>query len=181
MASNNIEIVLYNPEIPQNTGNIMRTCVALNIKLHLIEPMGFKIDEAKLRRSAVDYYDKINYEIHQSFDEFKQKNQGKYYYLTRYGKKVYSEMDLNEKEEKLFIIFGSESYGIDRSLLANNIENTFRIPTTSDVRSINLSNAVAVVAFEAMRQQNFSGLEKLEPESLKGSNYLEKYLENGDL
>lgn len=181
MESNNIEVVLYQPEIPQNTGNIMRTCVALNIKLHLIKPMGFKIDETKLKRSAVDYYDKINYEVHESFMEFREKNVGKYYYLTRYGKNVYSDINFKDNnEEKTYIIFGSESYGIDRTILANNLENTFRIPTSSDVRSINLANAVAVVAFEAMRQSNFNGLEKVEPNSLKGSNYLNNYIKVED-
>src|SRR5690554_2820302 len=79
-----IEVVLFNPEIPQNTGNIMRTCVGLGLKLHLIEPMGFKIDNKKLKRSAVDYFDKINYEVHENFEVFKNKNEGIYYYLTRY-------------------------------------------------------------------------------------------------
>lgn len=181
MALNNIEVVLYQPEIPQNTGNIMRTCVALNIKLHLIKPMGFQIDETKLKRSAVDYYDKINYEIYESFDDFKDKNKGQYYYLTRYGKNVYSDINFkSHNNDKTYIVFGSESYGIDRTLLANNLKDTFRIPTSSDVRSINLSNAVAVVAFEAMRQNDFSGLEKLEPNSLKGNDYLNNYIENED-
>jgi len=172
---NNINIVLYNPEIPQNTGNIMRTCVALNMKLHLIKPLGFNIDEKKLKRSAVDYYDKIDYVIYENFDEFKQKNVGKYYYLTRYGKKTYSNISFKFENEPIYIIFGSESYGIDRKLLYENINNCFRIPTTENVRSINLSNAVSVVAFEAMRQNNFKGLEIFEPESLKGKDYLNNY------
>ena len=175
MAKSKVEIVLYEPEIPQNTGNIMRTCVALNMKLHLIEPMGFKIDNTKLRRSAVDYYDKINYEVYKSFNDFKDKNQGEYYFLTRYGKKVYSEIEFNKKSDKtIYLIFGSESYGVNRELLAANIKKTFRIPTSSDVRSINLSNAVAIVAFEAMRQNDFVGLYKEEPASLKGNDYLIK-------
>lgn len=169
-----INIVLYNPEIPQNTGNIMRTCVALNMRLHLIEPMGFKIDEKKLRRSAVDYYDKIDYVLYKDFDEFKNLNKGEYFYLTRYGKKTYSNIDF-KIEENIYLIFGSESYGIDREILASNLENTFRIPTSSDVRSINLSNAVSVVAFEASRQNDFNGLEKFEPEILKGKDFLNQY------
>lgn len=172
---NNIHIVLYNPEIPQNTGNIMRTCVALNMKLHLIKPLGFKIDESKLKRSAVDYYDKIDYTIYENFDEFKKVNKGKYYYLTRYGKKTYSNINFKDSKENIYIIFGSESYGIDRKLLYNNIEDCFRIPTTDNVRSINISNAVSVVAFEAMRQKDFIGLEKFEPETLKGKNYLDNF------
>lgn len=170
----NIEVVLYNPEIPQNTGNIMRTCVALGSKLHLIKPMGFVIDDKKLKRSAVDYYDKIDYEVHESFSDFVNKNPGKYYFLTRYGENVYSDIDF-KIDEKIFIVFGSESYGIDRTILASNIDNTFRIPTTSDVRSINLSNSVAIVLFEAMRQKEFVGLELLEPEIHKGKDFLKKY------
>lgn len=173
MGSSKIEIVLFQPEIPQNTGNIMRTCVALNMKLHLIEPMGFVIDNTKLKRSALDYYDKINYEVHQSFEDFKLKNPGMYYYLTRYGKNVYSDINFKpETNDNIYIVFGSESYGIDRNLLANNIDHTFRIPTSNDVRSINLSNAAAIVAFEAMRQNDFTGLYKKEPESLKGEDFL---------
>lgn len=171
-----LEVVLYNPEIPQNTGNIMRTCVALGLKLHLIKPMGFKIDETKLKRSALDYYDKINYEIHENFDEFKKKNVGQYYFLTRYGRKSYSNINFkNEDNINKYIIFGSESYGIDRNLLKDNLDNCFRIPTTSDVRSLNLSNSVAIVLYEAVRQNDFIGLEQQEPESLKGHDYLDNY------
>ena len=167
-----LEIVLFNPEIPQNTGNVMRTCVALGLKLHLIEPLGFKIDDKKLKRSALDYYDYIDYEVHASFDAFKSKNPGIYYYLTRYGDKPYTNIDFKLTDEKKYIIFGSESYGIDRKILKNNFDNCFRIPTTDKVRSLNLSNSVAIVAFEAMRQNNFNGLEFCEPETLKGKNYM---------
>jgi len=169
-----IEVVLFNPEIPQNTGNIMRTCVGLGLKLHLIEPMGFKIDNKKLKRSAVDYFDKINYEVHENFEVFKNKNEGIYYYLTRYGKKVYSNINF-KTNEKIFLVFGSESYGIDRTILANNLENTFRIPTTKDIRSLNLSNTVSIVLYEAMRQNDFINLELEEPEELKGKDFLLKY------
>lgn len=170
----NIEVVLYNPEIPQNTGNIMRTCVALGLKLHLIKPMGFNIDDKKLRRSAVDYYDKINYEIHESFEDFKSKNSGKYYYLTRYANKTYTDINFKDNET-IYLFFGSESYGIDRVLLANNIENSFRIPTTKDVRSLNLSNSAAIVLYEAARQNEFRGLELSEPTELKGKDFLKNY------
>lgn len=171
-----VEVVLYEPEIPQNTGNIMRTCVALSLKLHLIEPMGFKIDDTKLRRSALDYYESINYEVHKSFEAFREKNVGKYYYLTRYGTKKYTEIDFKNEEEKIYVVFGSESYGIDRSLLAENIDNCFRIPTTDKVRSLNLSNSVSIILYEAMRQNNFLGLEESEPETLKGKDFLNQYL-----
>jgi len=174
---NNIEIVLFNPEIPQNTGNIMRTCVALGIKLHLIEPLGFKIDDKKLKRSALDYYEFINFELHKSFADFKKLNDGKYYFLTRYANKKYSEIKFNESKthQKIFLCFGSESYGIKRRLLSLNFKDCFRIPTTDKVRSLNLSNCVAIVLFEAARQLDFNGLIDFEPESLKGKDFLSKY------
>ncbi|MDY0278116.1 MAG: tRNA (cytidine(34)-2'-O)-methyltransferase [Acholeplasma sp.] len=176
MKDKKIEIVLFNPEIPQNTGNIMRTCVALGLKLHLIEPLGFKIDDTKLRRSALDYYDYINYEIHKSFDEFKQKNPGEYYYFTRYGTNNYSKIDFKEQDITKYLIFGSESFGIDRNILAHNLESCYRIPTTDKVRSLNLSNSVAIVTYEAMRQNSFFDLETNEPNTLKGKDFLKNYL-----
>lgn len=168
----NIEVVLINPEIPQNTGNIMRTCVALGIKLHLIEPMGFKIDDSKLRRSALDYYEHLNFQVHKSFEDFTINNKGVYYYLTRYGEKSYTNIDFKKQDEKIYICFGSESHGIDRKLLLDNYDNCFRIPTTDKVRSLNLSNSAAIVLFEAMRQNEFEDLEFSEPETLKGKDFL---------
>ena len=167
-----IEVVLFNPEIPQNKGNIMLTCVALGIKLHLIEPMGFKIDDTKLRRSALDYYEHLNFEVHKSYTDFINKNPGIYYYLTRYGEKPYTEIEFKNQNQKIYVCFGSESHGIDRNLLVNNLDNCFRIPTTDKVRSLNLSNSAAIVLFEAMRQNNFEGLEFSEPETLKGKDFL---------
>lgn len=172
-----IHIVLYEPEIPQNTGNIMRTAVAIGAKLHLIEPLGFKIDERRLRRSALDYYDDIDYEIHQDFETFKKKNEGTYFFLTRYGKKTYSDIDFPSVDGPLYLIFGKESTGVDRSLLGSNIERCFRIPTTDKVRSLNLSNAVAIVCYEVERQLDFPGLYKKEPESKKGPHFLDQYAE----
>lgn len=175
----NIEVVLVNPEIPQNTGNILRTCVGLGIRVNLIEPLGFKIDDKKLRRSAVDYYDSIDMRIYESLGAFISENKGKYYYLTRYANKSYSEIDFKEDSEPIYLFFGSESYGIDRELLAKNFDNTFRIPTNDKIRSLNLSNTVAIVLYEAMRQNNFTGLELSEPESLKGSDYLRGFKTDG--
>src|SRR5690554_5825791 len=129
-----IHVVLCQPEIPQNTGNIMRTCVGTGVKLHLIEPLGFKIDDAKLRRSAVDYYDKIEYEIHPNFDTFQTTHPGQYFFLSRYGKKNYANVNYQIIEEDIYVVFGSESYGIDRMLLKNKIADTFRIPTNEHIR-----------------------------------------------
>lgn len=174
----NIHVVLYEPEIPQNTGNIMRTCVALGMKLHLIEPLGFKIDEAKLRRSALDYYEHLHYTVHKNFDDFAMDNPGTYLFLTRYGKKNYAKIDYPSLPEPLYLIFGKESTGVDRRLLAKHLDNCYRIPTTDQVRSLNLSNAVAIVAYEVMRQFDYEGLIDTEPETLKGKDFLDQFKEN---
>lgn len=170
------DIVLYEPEIPQNTGNIMRTAVAIGAKLHLIEPLGFKMDEAKLKRSALDYYQYLDYEIYPNFDAFKHKNPGIYFYLSRYGKKSYATIDFKNIETKFYLVFGKESTGIDKLILANNLDYTFRIPTTDKVRSINLSNAVALVSYEALRQLDFPNLISEEPH--KGKDFLDQFKEN---
>ena len=170
-------IVLYQPEIPQNTGNIMRTCVATNTKLHLIKPLGFSLDEAHLKRSAVNYIDKLDYEIYEDFAEFKEKNKGIYYYLTRYGRKPHTNFDYSNKEnENLYFIFGKESTGIPKEILKDDLSHCLRIPMTSNVRALNISNSVAIVIYEALRQQNFNDLLKEEPEGgpFKGADYLER-------
>src|SRR5690554_4397537 len=145
-----IHVVLCQPEIPQNTGNIMRTCVGSGVKLHLIEPLGFKIDDKKLRRSAVDYYDALNFEIHKDFESFHQTHPGQYFYLTRYGKHTHNVPRYDLINEDIFLVFGSESYGIDRTLLSKYQEDTFRIPINDKIRSLNLSNAVAISVYEVL-------------------------------
>lgn len=167
-----IHVVLCQPEIPQNTGNIMRTCVGTNVKLHLIEPLGFKIDDAKLRRSAVDYYDHIEFDVYPDWESFVKTHQGKYFFLTRYGKHAYHEPKYNEINEDIYLVFGSESHGINRILLKEQFENTFRIPSNDKIRSLNLSNCVAICIFEILRQKGFPNLELQEPDTLKGKNYL---------
>src|SRR5690606_6657281 len=163
-----IHVVLCQPEIPQNTGNIMRTCVGTGVKLHLIKPLGFKIDDAKLRRSAVDYYDALNFEIHENWDDFFKNHQGSYYFLTRYGKNTHSETNYSMIKEDIYLVFGSESYGIDRKLLAKHHHETFRIPTNNHIRSLNLSNAVAIAVYEVLRQLGYPSLALSEPEVFKG-------------
>src|SRR5690554_5214140 len=158
-----IHVVLCQPEIPQNTGNIMRTCVGTNVKLHLIKPLGFVIDDAKLRRSAVDYYDKLNFEIHEDWNGFYESHPGQYFFLTRYGKNTHSSVNYSIIKEDIYLVFGSESYGIDRKLLAKNIDQTFRIPINNHIRSLNLSNSVAIVVFEVLRQLGYPNLEFNEP------------------
>lgn len=173
-----LDIVLYEPEIPQNTGNIMRTCVALGMKLHLIEPLGFKIDEAKLRRSALDYYEHLNFKVYPSFLDFEKENKGTYLFLTRYGKKNYADINYKNLEQPIYLIFGKESTGVDRKLLAKHIEQCYRIPTTDKVRSLNLSNAVAIVAYEVFRQFDYENLYEVEPDTHKGIDFLDQFMED---
>ena len=165
-------IVLYQPEIPQNTGNIMRTCVATNTKLHLIKPLGFKVDDASLKRSGVNYIDKLEWEVYENWEEFKKKNKGTYYYFTRYGHKPHSSFDYNKKDEELYFIFGKESTGIPKEILKEDLEHCMRIPMTDNVRALNVSNSVAIVIYEALRQQEYNGLLMEEPH--KGNDFLER-------
>ncbi len=165
-----INIVLYEPEIPQNTGNIMRTCVATNAKLHLIEPLGFKITNKTLKRSGVNYIDKLDYTIYNNFEEFKEKNPGDYYYFTRYGKKPHTEFDFSNTKKNIYLIFGKESTGIPKDILKNDINKCIRIPTSSNVRALNLSNCVAIATYEVLRQQNYPSLSKIETQ--KGENWI---------
>lgn len=174
------DIVLYEPEIPQNTGNIMRTCVAIGATLHLIEPLGFRIDEARLRRSALDYYESLKMHIYPDFETFKQKNPGKYLFLSRYGKKNYADIDYKSIAQKIYLIFGKESTGVDRNLLAQHLDDCYRIPTTDKVRSLNLSNAVAIVSYEVLRQFDYGNLSKEEPDAHKGRDFLDQFKENDD-
>ena len=141
-----INIVLYEPEIPGNTGNIMRTCAGTNTKLHLIEPLGFK--------------------------DFLSKNQGDFYFLTRYGKKPHTSFDYSNQDSNIYLIFGKESTGIPKEILQKNLDRCLRIPTNANIRSLNLSNCVAIVLFEVLRQQDYPNLLRTEPH--KGADYLEK-------
>ena len=165
-------IVLYQPEIPQNTGNIMRTCVATNTKLHLIKPLGFKVDDASLKRSGVNYIDKLEWEVYENWEEFKKKNKGTYYYFTRYGHKPHSSFDYNKKDEELYFIFGKESTGIPKEILKEDLDHCMRIPMTDNVRALNVSNSVAIVIYEALRQQEYNDLLMEEPH--KGNDFLER-------
>ena len=167
-----INIVLYEPEIPGNTGNIMRTCAATNAKLHLIEPLGFSLDEKYIKRSAVNYLEFCDYKVYKNFDDFKKTNKGTYYYLTRYGKKPHTSFDYSDPNENIYFIFGKESTGIPKEILKNDLERCMRIPMNEQVRALNLSNSVAVMTYEALRQQNYPNLSFVEP--FKGEDYLEK-------
>lgn len=166
-------IVLFEPEIPQNTGNIMRTCVATNTKLHLIKPLGFVLDDAHLKRSGVNYIDKLEYEVYENFEDFKSKNPGTYYYFTRYGRKPHTSFDYsNKNNDNLYFIFGKESTGIPVEILKEDLDHCMRILMTDKVRALNVSNSVAIVIYEALRQQDYNDLLREEPH--KGADYLER-------
>lgn len=166
-----INIVLYEPEIPQNTGNIMRTCVATNSHLHLIRPFGFRMDDHTIKRSAVNYIDKLKYTMYDDFEDFKNNNVGTYYFFTRYGSKPHSDFNYNA-DENIYLIFGKESTGIPKEILKENLSNCARIPMTENVRALNLSNSVAIVTYEVLRQNDYKSLLKKEPH--KGENYLKE-------
>ena len=165
-----INIVLYEPEIPQNTGNIMRTCVATGSRLHLIEPLGFKINDKTIKRCGVNYIDKLDYTIYENLDEFMCKNSGVFYFFTRYGKKAHSEFDYTNSNKDIYLFFGKESTGIPKEILKNYLDRCIRIPTTSDVRALNLSNCVAIAIYEVLRQLNYPNLYRVEPH--KGEDWL---------
>ena len=158
-----INIVLYQPEIPQNTGNIMRTCAATGAKLHLIEPLGFSLDIKAIRRSGMDYIQNCDYITYKNWEEFKENNQGTYYFFTRYGHKPHSSFDYSNKDEEIYLIFGKESTGIPKEILRSDLDRCMRIPMTDNVRSLNLSNCAAIVLFEVLRQQDYRDLLRDEP------------------
>lgn len=156
-----LNIVLLEPEIPANTGNIGRTCVAAGARLHLIEPMGFQINEKQVRRAGLDYWDKLDYRIYDSYRDFVEKNPGiKIYMATTKARHVYSEVSF---EDDCYIMFGKESAGIPEEILIEHPEECIRIPMIGETRSLNLSNSVAIVLYEALRQNQFDHM-KLEGE-----------------
>ena len=167
-----INVVLFEPEIPGNTGNIMRTCAGTNIKLHLIKPLGFSLEDKYIKRSSVNYIDNCEYTIYENYDEFKSKNKGTYYYLTRYGRKPHTSFDYSNINENIYFIFGKESTGIPKEILQDDLEHCMRIPMNDKIRALNLSNSVAIMVYEALRQRNYPDL--LFEEPFKGADYLEK-------
>lgn len=168
-----IHVVLFEPEIPQNTGNIMRTCVASNCQLHLIEPLGFKLDEKHIRRSGMDYRKDLHYQTYSNWNEFTTKNKGMYFFITRYGKKAPSTYDYTTVNEDIYLIFGKESTGIPKELLADHLDYCFRLPMISEARSLNLSNCVAICVYEVLRQLEYPGLCGVE--SIKGEDFLANF------
>ncbi|MBQ6493832.1 MAG: tRNA (cytidine(34)-2'-O)-methyltransferase [Erysipelotrichaceae bacterium] len=166
-----INVVLYEPEIPQNTGNIMRTCSVFEMKLHLIEPLGFSLDEKHLRRSGMDYIEKLDYEVYPSWNEFIKDKKGQFVFFTRYALKNFSDC-VFQRDEDIYLVFGKESTGIDKAILKQHIEECYRIPMRQDARSLNLSNCVAIGAYECIRQIGFGDLSSREV--IKGEDFLLK-------
>ena len=167
-----INIVLFEPEIPANTGNIMRTCVATNSKLHLIKPLGFSLEDKYIKRCGVNYIDKCDYVVYENINDFFEKNDGEFYFLTRYGHKPQSSIDYSDKTKNYYFLFGKESTGIPNDILKPNIDRCMRMPMTSNVRALNVSNAVAIMTYEALRQQDYPGLLFDEPH--KSKNFIEE-------
>ena len=150
--------VLLEPEIPANTGNIGRTCVATNTRLHLIEPLGFRLDEKALKRAGMDYWKDLDVTTYIDFDDFLQRNpNAKIYMATTKAPNVYTDVAY---EPDCYIMFGKESAGIPEEILVHHKENSIRMPMVGEIRSLNLSNSVAIVLYEALRQNNFTGMTK---------------------
>ena len=158
-----INIVMVEPEIPQNTGNIARTCAATGGKLHLVEPLGFEITDKYLKRAGLDYWDKLDIERHSSLNAFLEKykpEENNMYFVTTKGQTCYSDVDYSKMDE-VFLLFGKETKGLPEDLLQKYIDKTIRIPMRSTLRSLNLSNSVAIVIYEVLRQKQFENLEEI--------------------
>lgn len=152
-----MNIVLLEPEIPDNTGNIGRSCVSTGSRLHLIEPLGFSLDEKHLRRAGLDYWKKLDVTVYHDFDDFLSRNPGaKLYFATTKAHRLYTDPVYGPED---YLVFGKESAGIPEEILVDHEENCIRIPMVPENRSLNLSNSVAIVLYEALRQQGFPGLE----------------------
>ena len=157
-----INIVMVEPEIPQNTGNIARTCAATGAKLHLVKPLGFSIDNKYLKRAGLDYWDKLDIEEHDNLNAFfsKYKMNNNMFLASTKSKQIYSDVDYTKFDE-IFILFGKETKGLPEDLIENNMKQAIRIPMKEGLRSLNLSNSVAIVVYEALRQNNFNDLQQI--------------------
>ena len=154
---------MVEPEIPQNTGNIARTCAATGAKLHLVHPLGFELSEKAVKRAGLDYWDKVEIEEHESFKKFLENyppEKNNMFFVTTKGKHVYSEPNYNEMEE-IFLLFGKETKGLPEDYLKTYIDRTIRIPMRPTLRSLNLAYSVNIVLYEVFRQKNFEGLEEI--------------------
>ncbi len=158
-----INVVLVEPEIPQNTGNIARTCAATGAKLHLVGPLGFSISDKYVKRAGLDYWDKLEIEEHISFNKFLEKykpEENNMFFVTTKGKQVYSD-DVFGDLADVFVLFGKETKGLPEDILQKHIDKTIRIPMKEHLRSLNLSNSVAIIVYEILRQNDFKGLQEI--------------------
>ena len=159
-----LNIVMVEPEIPQNTGNIARTCAITNAKLHLVHPLGFKIDEKSVKRAGLDYWDKLEIEEHESLKSFLEKykpEEHNMFFATTKGKTKYTDIDYSNMEE-VFVLYGKETKGLPEDLLKKYLDTkTIRIPMLKTLRSLNLSNAVAIITYEILRQRGFEDLQEI--------------------
>lgn len=154
-----IHVVLYQPEIPANTGNIARTCAGTDTTLHLIRPLGFSTDDKQLKRAGLDYWQFVNIAYYDSLDEFFEKNTGgEFFYITKFGSKPYSTFDYSNLNKDYYFMFGKETTGLPKDLIAENQERALRIPMNDNIRSLNLSNTAAILIYEALRQQDYAHL-----------------------
>lgn len=166
-----IHIVLYQPEKPQNTGNIMRTCVAINATLDIIGPLSFSLDAKDLKRAGLDYIDSLKYHYFSTYEEYlKEYPYADTYYVTRYSDKVYSEFSFQSITHDIFLMFGRESTGIPHDILRSHPDRLLRIPMVPEARSLNLSNSVAIVVYEVLRQLKYPNLST--HEAIKGEDFL---------
>lgn len=154
-----IHVVLYQPQIPSNTGNIARTCAGTDTSLHLIRPLGFSTDDKMLKRAGLDYWEFVNIVYYDSLDDFYQKNEGgEFFYITKFGEKPYTSFDYSNPDKDYFFIFGRETTGLPKDVIENNKDVSLRIPMNDNIRSLNLSNTAAILIYEALRQQDYRQL-----------------------
>lgn len=169
-----IHVVLYEPEIPANTGNIIRTCMASGSKLHLIEPLGFSFDDKYLRRSGMDYIKEADITIYPNWQDFLSRNpDADLFFMSRYGKKAPSQFDFSDPDHDYYLVLGKESTGIDKAILKEHLDRCMRLPMKENARSLNLANCAAILVYEALRQQDYPDLAR--HEVLKGEDFLENY------
>ena len=158
-----INVVMVEPEIPQNTGNIARTCAAIGAKLHLVYPLGFSLSDKYLKRAGLDYWDKLDIEEHESLEKFLEKyrpEDNNMFFASTKSKQCYSDVDYSKMDE-VFILFGKETKGLPEDLLQKYMKNCIRIPMRESLRSLNLSNSVAIIVYEVLRQNNFDNLQEI--------------------
>jgi tRNA (cytidine/uridine-2'-O-)-methyltransferase len=154
-----VNVVLYQPQIPSNTGNIARTCAATDTSLHLIRPLGFSTDDKMLKRAGLDYWEFVNIVYYDSLEEFYEKNAGgEFFYLTKFGQKPFTTFDYSNPNKEYYFIFGRETTGLPKDVIEKNKDVSLRIPMNDNVRSLNLSNTAAILIYEALRQQNYPNL-----------------------